>query len=166
VEFIPHCFFLLGGYHYLAYNHVLQLYMHLSLPGSLALGAQHGKLDADLRTFALLGTPSVQTVNHYSYFVVEDGGRLAPMAVAMVDRLATLVAVRRFHGMDITYSCSLRNDRYVRMYHFGRRTTYVPFRRFLGDVRREFMHRLSTALHGTLGSCLLDALACLYVPRA
>jgi hypothetical protein len=27
--------------------------------GRLALGAQHGKLDADLRTLALLGTPSV-----------------------------------------------------------------------------------------------------------
>jgi hypothetical protein len=31
----------------------------LPLPGSLALGAQQGKLDADLRTSALLGTPSV-----------------------------------------------------------------------------------------------------------
>jgi hypothetical protein len=31
----------------------------LPITGSLALGAQHGKLDADLRTFALLGTPSV-----------------------------------------------------------------------------------------------------------
>jgi hypothetical protein len=41
-------------------------------------------------------------------------------------------------------------------------------------VRREFMQRLSTALHGTLGSSLGDALhegivdvvACLHVPRA
>jgi hypothetical protein len=31
----------------------------LPLSGSLALGAQHGKLDVDLRTFALLVTPSV-----------------------------------------------------------------------------------------------------------
>jgi hypothetical protein len=31
----------------------------LPLPGSLALGAEHGKLDADLRTSALLGTHSV-----------------------------------------------------------------------------------------------------------
>jgi hypothetical protein len=31
----------------------------LPLNGSLALGAQHGKLDADLRASALLGTPSV-----------------------------------------------------------------------------------------------------------
>jgi hypothetical protein len=29
---------------------------------------------------------------------------------------------------------------------------------FLGDVRREFMQRLSIALHGTLGSYLRDAL--------
>jgi hypothetical protein len=35
----------------------------LPLPGSLALGAQHGKLDADLRTYALLGTPSVKSVH-------------------------------------------------------------------------------------------------------
>jgi hypothetical protein len=31
----------------------------LPFPGSLALGTQYGKLGADLRTFALLGTPSV-----------------------------------------------------------------------------------------------------------
>jgi hypothetical protein len=35
------------------------------LAGSLALGAQHGKLDADLRTSALLGTPSVQSIHDY-----------------------------------------------------------------------------------------------------
>jgi hypothetical protein len=47
-------------------------------------------------------------------------------------------------------------------------------RRFWGDVRREFMQRLSAALHGTLGSYLRDTLqegradvvACLPVPRA
>jgi hypothetical protein len=44
------------------------------------------------------------------------------------------------------------------MQHFVRRATYIPFRRFLGDVRRESMQRLSVALHGTLGSCLRDAL--------
>jgi hypothetical protein len=31
----------------------------LPLPGSLALGAQQGKLDDNLSTAALLGTPSV-----------------------------------------------------------------------------------------------------------
>jgi hypothetical protein len=42
--------------------------------------------------------------------------------------------------------------------HFVRRTTFVPFRRFLGDVRREFMQRPSVAPHATLGSYLRDAL--------
>jgi hypothetical protein len=52
----------------------------LQLLGSLGLGAQHGKLDADLRTFALLGTPSDQSIHDYYPFAMEDGGRLAPMA--------------------------------------------------------------------------------------
>jgi hypothetical protein len=43
------------------------------------------------------------------------------------------------------------------MQHFVRRSTSVPFRRFWGDVRREFMQRPSAALHGTLGSYLRDA---------
>jgi hypothetical protein len=55
-----------------------------------------------------------------------------------------------------------------------RRSTYVPFRRFLGNLRREFMHRLSVVLHGTLGSYLRDVLreggafvvACLRAQRA
>jgi hypothetical protein len=105
---------------------------------------------------------------------MEDGGRFAPMAVELVDRLAILVAVRRFPGTDADDSRSLRSDRYVRMQHFVRRTTYVPFRRFLRDVWREFMQRLSAALHGTLGSYLRDALhegnvddvAWRHVPRA
>jgi hypothetical protein len=33
-----------------------------------------------------------------------------------------------------------------------------PFRRFLGDVRRESIQRLSLALHVTSGSYLRDAL--------
>jgi hypothetical protein len=45
---------------------------------------------------------------------------------------------------------------------------------FWGDVRREFMQRLSAALHGTMGSYLRDTLqegsvdvvACLPLPRA
>jgi hypothetical protein len=52
----------------------------LPLHGSLALGAQHGKFDADLRTSTLLGTPSVQSIHYYYPFAMEDGGRLAPMA--------------------------------------------------------------------------------------
>jgi hypothetical protein len=121
------------------------------LPVGLALGAQHGKLDADLRTSSLLSTPSVQSVHDYYPFALEDGGWLAPMADELVDRMAILVAVRRFPCMRVVDSHSLRSHSYVRMQHFVRRTTYVLFRRLLGDVRREFMHRLYTALHGTLG---------------
>jgi hypothetical protein len=54
--------------------------------------------------------------------------------------------------MGAADSRSLRSGNYFRMQHFVRRSTSLPFRRFLGDVRREFMQRLSTALHGTLGS--------------
>jgi hypothetical protein len=74
----------------------------------------------------------------------------------LVDRLAVLVAVRRFHGMGASASRPLRCDSYVRMQHFVRRTTYVPFRHFFfgGGVRRELKHRLSAALHITLGSYL------------
>jgi hypothetical protein len=71
------------------------------------LGAQNGKLDADLRNSALLGTPSVQSIHDYYPFAVEDGGRLAPMAAELVDRLAILVAVRRFRGMGAADSRSL-----------------------------------------------------------
>jgi hypothetical protein len=146
----------------------------LPLPCSLALGAQHDKLDADLRTCALLGTASVQSVHGYYPFALEDRGRLAPMSAELVDRLAILVAVLRFPGMGAPDSRSLRCKSYVRMQHFVRRTIFVPFRRFWGDVQREFMQRLSDALHGTLGSHLRDALqegsanvaACLHVPRA
>jgi hypothetical protein len=60
----------------------------LPLHGSLALGAQHGRLNADLRTYALLGTPSVQSIHDYYPFAMEDGGWLAPMADKLVDRLA------------------------------------------------------------------------------
>jgi hypothetical protein len=44
----------------------------------------------------LFGTPSVQLIHDYYPFAMEDMGRLAPMAAELVDRLAVLVAVRRF----------------------------------------------------------------------
>jgi hypothetical protein len=115
-----------------------------------ALGAQHGKLDTDLRTLALLGTPSVQSVHGYYPFAMEDGGRLAPMTDELVDRVAIMVAVRHFRGMGDVDSRSLRSDSYVRLKHFVRRTTSIPFRRFLGGVRREFMQRLYATLLGTM----------------
>jgi hypothetical protein len=72
------------------------------LPGSPVFGAQEGKLDADLRTSALLGTPSVKSVHDYYPIVVENGGMLAPVAVELV-------------RMGVAYSHSLRFDNYVRM---------------------------------------------------
>jgi hypothetical protein len=85
-------------------TNVTHIVARLLLPHSLALGAQHGKIDADLRTSALLGTPSVQSVNDYYPFPMEDGGRLAHMAIELVDRLAILVQARRFPGMSAANS--------------------------------------------------------------
>jgi hypothetical protein len=65
-------------------TNVPRICARLPLPGSLALGAQHGKLDADLRTFALLGTPWVKSIHDYYPFAMEDGGRLAPMATELL----------------------------------------------------------------------------------
>jgi hypothetical protein len=113
-----------------ANTNVPRIGARLPLPGSLALGAQHGKLDADLRTYALLGTPSVQWIHDYYPFAMEDGGRLAPMAAELVYRLAILVVVRRSHGMGAADSRSLRSDNYLRMHHFVRQSTSIPFRRF------------------------------------
>jgi hypothetical protein len=52
----------------------------------------------------------------------------------------------------------LRSESYARMKEFIRRSTHVSFRRFLWDVRREFIQLLSVILYGTLGSYLRDAL--------
>jgi hypothetical protein len=43
---------------------------------------------------------------------------------------------RSFSGMGAADSRSLRYESYVRKQHFVRRSTYFPFRRFWGDVRR------------------------------
>jgi hypothetical protein len=45
----------------------------LPLPGSLVLGAQHVKLEAELCTSAVLGTPSLQSVHDYYPFGMKDG---------------------------------------------------------------------------------------------
>jgi hypothetical protein len=55
-------------------------------------------------------------------------------------------AQRRFHyGMGVSDSRSLHCDIYVRMHYFVYRSTYSSFRRFLGGVRWEFMHRYSSS---------------------
>jgi hypothetical protein len=52
--------------------------------------------------------------------------------------------------MGAADSRSLRYDSYAGMKEFVRRSTSIPFRRFLGDVRREFMQRFFVVLHGTM----------------
>jgi hypothetical protein len=99
-------------------TNVPRISARLPLLGSLALGAQYGKLDADLRTCALLGTPLVQSV-HVNYpLAMEDEDRLAPMAAELIDPVAILLVVRRFPCMGAGDSRSLRFGRYVRLQHF------------------------------------------------
>jgi hypothetical protein len=95
------------------------------------------------------------------------------MAAELVNRLAILLAARRFPCMGVADSRSLRCDTDVTMHHFVHRTAFVPFRRFSGGRATKFMQRLSLALHDTLGSYLRDALqegsvdagTCPHVPR-
>jgi hypothetical protein len=89
----------------------------LSLPGSLALGAQHGKLEA----WHAFGSKRLRCLDYP--FAFEDGGRSAPMATELVDRMAILVAICRFLDMGAGDSRSLRYDNYVLLQHFVRRTT-------------------------------------------
>jgi hypothetical protein len=91
-----------------------------------------------------LGTPSIQTVHECYYFALEDRGRLALMAVELVaDHLEIWLAVRRAPSLGAANSRSLRCESNTRMKELVRRSIYVPFLRFLGDVRREFIERLS-----------------------
>jgi hypothetical protein len=100
------------------------------------LEAQRGKLDYDLSTSTSLGTPSILSFHDCHPFAPEDGDQLATTVAELVDRLAVFVALHRVPGMGATDSRSLRYDSYVSMLHFNRRSTYVPFRGFIGDVRR------------------------------
>jgi hypothetical protein len=82
----------------------------LPLTNSLVLWAQQAKRDIDLRTLSSHGTPSIQYVHNLYPFALEDGSGLAPMAVELVDRLAILVADRRFPSLDAVNSRSLRYE--------------------------------------------------------
>jgi hypothetical protein len=64
------------------------------------------------------------------------------MAAEVAYRKFFLEVLRRFPGMGAADSRSLRYDRYVSMRHFVRRSTFVSFRRFGGDVRRKLLQRL------------------------
>jgi hypothetical protein len=61
------------------------------------------------------------------------------MAVDLVDRLAILVAIRRFSSMGAADSRALRSESYACMKEYERRFTFVPFRRCLGNVRSDLM---------------------------
>jgi hypothetical protein len=98
---------------------------------------------------------------------------LAPKAVELVDRVADLVVVCRSCSMGVIDSryCVLA---FTCVCNISSIYFPLPFRRFLGDVRREFLQRLSTILYVTWGSYLRDvwqegsayAVASLPVPRA
>jgi hypothetical protein len=98
----------------------------LPFPCSQAIWAQQTKLDADLRISSSKCTPSFKHVHDYYPFALEDLGWLFPIAVDLVDRLATLVAYRRFPNMGAADSRALRTESYARMKEFVRRSTYVP----------------------------------------
>jgi hypothetical protein len=119
---------------------------------------QQAKLDADLCTSSSLVRPSIQAVHDYYPSALEDVGRLAAMAVDRDVRLVILVVDRRFPSMGAAGSRSSRSESYARMKELVRQSKYVPFHRFHGLVRREFMQRLPVGFHGTLGSNFRDTL--------
>jgi hypothetical protein len=55
------------------------------------MGSQLTKLDDDLRTLL-----SIRYDHYYCPYSLEEGGRLAPMSVDLVDRVVNLVAVMQF----------------------------------------------------------------------
>jgi hypothetical protein len=61
------------------------------------------------------------------------------MVADLVDRVGILVVFRRFHGMGVASSPTLRSDSHSRINAFVRRSTYVHLCLFLEDVRREFI---------------------------
>jgi hypothetical protein len=72
------------------------------LPKSLAAGTRNGKFDVDFCTSALrhlVGLRFSRSMTQSYPFALSDGGWLAPMAVKLAYRLATLEAIHRFHGM-------------------------------------------------------------------
>jgi hypothetical protein len=66
-----------------------------------------------------------------------------PKKVELVDRLAVLVVVRCLSSLGAADDTRfLRSESYARMKEYVRQYSLIPFRRFLGDVRLEFMQRL------------------------
>jgi hypothetical protein len=96
------------------------------------------------------------------------------MVIELVDRLANLVAIRRFLGMGVVDFRSLRFDNHVGMQNFVRPSSYVPFRRYWGmccDNSRNvflllFMVLLGSYHCGALQEGSADVVVCLHVLRA
>jgi hypothetical protein len=62
------------------------------------------------------------------------------MAVDFVDRLAIMVATRHLLSTGAVDSRALRSKIYARIKEYVQRSTSIPLRRFLGDVRRPRVH--------------------------
>jgi hypothetical protein len=60
--------------------------------------------------------------------------------------------------MGSVSSRALGYDNCARIKAIVRRSTFGPFRQFLGDARCEIIQRLRVVLHGILGSFVRDAL--------
>jgi hypothetical protein len=90
--------------------------------GSLAMGAQQtiSFMLTSAHRPPSLGTPSIQHVHDYDPFALGNGGPLAHVAVDLIDRLAIMVAVRRFPSMGAADSLSLWFESYARMTEFIR----------------------------------------------
>jgi hypothetical protein len=102
------------------------------------VGAQYAKLDADKRASYRVAYTCLQFIplmHDYYPFVVGDRGRLASLAVELVDRLATLVADCHFLGSCASKALGICTGFHARMTEFiVCRSTSEPFRHFPGDV--------------------------------
>jgi hypothetical protein len=127
-----------------------------------------------VRRNALLGTPSVQSVHDYYPFAMEDRGQLAPMAAKLVDRMAILVAVRRFPSLAwvlltlvlcaLTFM-SVCNISFVELLLF----LFGAFGGMCGESSCNVFLLLFMVLWVPISVLLCrraDAVACLHVPRA
>jgi uncharacterized membrane protein len=86
----------------------------------------------------------------------------------LVDRLGYLMDVRGFSSFGAAECRSTQSQSYARMKEFVRRSTCAPFRRFIGDVRREIMHRLllwpfiASMFHTFVTPCMMAVLLLLF----
>jgi hypothetical protein len=120
---------------------------------SMAVSTRHHRLPSRLFDLPMTTIP----------LPLRMGGGRRSCGSRVVRSLGLFWFVRCFQSLlGEADSSSLRSETYACMEGFVRRSTYArPIIRILADVRREFMHRLYVALHGTLGcyiiTCWYDA---------